>query len=130
MEHTMNVVAIPLFGKRVSARLDCTEEILLVSFHQGRETKREVIRCPEHHPVDRVQQLIIRGVRTLICGGVSERCARLLHGTPIEIIPWVQGDAEDVLQRYLAGEFRQESQQEGGRSCNPLINAFTEHLMR
>ena len=109
-ERSMNVVAIPLFGTRISSRLDCTEAILLVSHDKGRELERDVFVFTEESPIDKVNRLVKMGVTALICGGITNACDKMLRGSDINIFPWIQGEAEDILRQFLRGGFQQNTE--------------------
>ncbi len=100
----MSVVAIPVFEGRVSSRLDCAEQFLLVTRENGRVCKREEIHLLECSPMEIVRFLLHEEVNLLICGGLTEMCERLLRDGGIQVIPWVQGDVEEILARFLQGK--------------------------
>ena len=54
----------------------------------------------------------------LICDGITEFCSNQLANTPIQVIPWVSGEVEEVLANYLAGEFSKEPVKEGEQNEN------------
>jgi predicted Fe-Mo cluster-binding NifX family protein len=97
----MRTVAIPAFVDRVSSRLDCSESVLLIGIEGGKVVRRLETRWAHLNPLERVQLLIREGVDVLICGGLTETCALLLREAGMEVIPWVRGDVEVVLDRYL-----------------------------
>lgn len=95
--------AIPVFENRVSSRLDCSESILLVSIEEGKIIQRQEIHLPHVKPLEKVQLLVHEGVRVLICGGLTEAHSNMLYGSGIKVIPWVRGEIEDVLTRFVRG---------------------------
>lgn len=99
-------IAIPVFGHRVSSRLDCSESILLVSVDDGTILRRQETRWQHLNSLERVQLLLQEGVEVLICGGLTETCARMLQDTGIEVTAWVRGEVEEVLFQYLLGTLR------------------------
>ena len=94
----MLTLAISTFGDRVSARLDCAESILLVTIEDGTVVQRVSINIPASRKRQTLEQL---GVQVLICGGLTSRCIAMLRGSKIKVIPWVQGDVEEVLSHFL-----------------------------
>ncbi|MBL0175608.1 MAG: hypothetical protein IPP94_10150 [Ignavibacteria bacterium] len=95
----MTTIAITTFGNRVSARLDCADCFLLVKVHDGKVLTRTSMHLD---PRGGRQVLEGLGVRVLICGGLTEQCVRMLRGSRIRVIPWVQGDVEEVLTQFIA----------------------------
>jgi len=47
------------------------------------------------------------GVSTIICGGLTETCARELDFLNIQVYPWVSGDADAVIKLFLSGKLPQ-----------------------
>jgi predicted Fe-Mo cluster-binding NifX family protein len=99
-------IAIPVFGNRVSSRLDCSESILLVSVDDRTILRRQETGWQHLNSLERVQLLLQEGVEVLICGGLTETCARMLQETGIEVTSWVRGEVEEVLFQYLHGILR------------------------
>ena len=97
----MLTLAIATFHERVSARLDCSETILLVTINDGEVVQRVSMTIPAN---DKRKTLEHLGVQVLICGGLTSRCVAMLRGSSIRVLPWVQGDVEDVLADFLARE--------------------------
>jgi predicted Fe-Mo cluster-binding NifX family protein len=108
-------IAIPVFGNRVSSRLDCSESILLVSIEEGKVVRREETRWTHVNPLEKVRLLIHEGVNVLICGGLTETCANMLHDTDIEVIPWVRGELEQVLVQFTEGSLRPTTSEQNNR---------------
>jgi predicted Fe-Mo cluster-binding NifX family protein len=54
-------------------------------------------------PFDRVRLLRDQAVDTLICGGMRDRFEDVLRTTGFEVISWVSGPVEDLLDMYLHG---------------------------
>jgi predicted Fe-Mo cluster-binding NifX family protein len=96
-------IAIPVFGNRVSSRLDCSESVLLVNIEEGVILRRQEMRWSHDSTLEKIRCMIQEGVQVLICGGLTETCARMLHDTGLEVIPWVRGEIEDVLRQYMQG---------------------------
>ena len=100
----MNVIAIPIFGKRVSARLDCAERFLLVTLENGVILNRKEIHLLEYSPMEKVLVLIHAGTEVLVCGGLTKSCEEMLRGTGIRVIPWIRGEVDEVLSMLLDGK--------------------------
>ncbi len=96
-------IAIPIFGNRVSSRLDCSESFLLITIDDGTIIERREMRWTSASILERRHVLLEEGVSVLICGGLTDTCAHLLRDSNIEVIPWIRGEVEDVLLRFLRG---------------------------
>jgi len=108
-------IAIPVFGTRVSSRLDCSESVLLVSIENGSIVRREETFWPHFNPLEKVRLLVHEGVNVLICGGLTETCANMLHDTTIEVIPWICGEVEQVLVQFTQGTLQPTTSQPHNR---------------
>ena len=97
-------LAIPFFGNRISNRLDCSENFLFVSIENGIITKCKKIRVVQKKPSALVNILSQLEVDVLICDGITEFYANQLDNAHIQVIPWISGEVEDVIDRYLAGK--------------------------
>jgi predicted Fe-Mo cluster-binding NifX family protein len=51
------------------------------------------------------RKLADRKVDKLICGGIDGFCTRILNGMGIQVIPWVNGDAQQALESFVKGSF-------------------------
>ena len=69
-------IAIPLFGTRVSPRMEYAQEILLVDQENPGEISKERIPIGHWHPLERSDRLVGLGVDVLICGGIGGFPAR------------------------------------------------------
>ncbi|MCA9735705.1 MAG: hypothetical protein H6696_00285 [Deferribacteres bacterium] len=99
----MQRVAIPVFGDRISNRLDCSENVLLVSIENGQVIKRDTCHLAEIDSFSKLGLLANLGIDVLICNGITEFFENRLSDRHIQIIPWISGEAETILEQYLQG---------------------------
>jgi len=116
----MKTIAIPIFGSRISNRLDSSENVLLVAIEDGAIKKRESYYWALANPLEKIDMLRQFGVDVLICDGITEFCSNQLANNPIQVIPWVSGETEEVLAHYLEGKFSNKIlMDEGEQNDNP-----------
>jgi predicted Fe-Mo cluster-binding NifX family protein len=96
-------VAIPLFGDRISSRLDCSECILLVDIDRGRIITRQEMRWAHTNFIEKIHLLHEEDVKVLICGGLTEACSNMLRDAGIGVLPWIRGNVEEVLCKFVNG---------------------------
>jgi predicted Fe-Mo cluster-binding NifX family protein len=96
-------IAVAVYQDRISSRLDCSENILLLTFVQGKIVGRQQMRLLYSDPMDRIRLLVREEVQLVICGGITRTYASMLHDANIEVIPWVQGRVDEVLREFVAG---------------------------
>ncbi|MBC8179771.1 hypothetical protein H8E88_01490 [candidate division KSB1 bacterium] len=100
-------IAIPFFKKRVSNRLDSSENILIVSIKSGAIESRKKIRLIHSEPLMMINILTQLKVNVLLCGGITEYYAKQFTLSRIKVIPWISGELEEVLDLYLQGRLKE-----------------------
>ncbi len=96
-------LAIPIWNERVSPVFDTASRLLLVEVEQGAEVSRQVVEVgADSFPAQRARRLTELQIGVLICGAISRPLASFVSAAGIDLIPWVAGPVEDVLQAYLA----------------------------
>jgi len=96
-------IAIPIWNDYVSSVFDFAHGLLLVDIENGREISREEVSIDVKRPPDRVAKLKEHGVDMLICGAISRVLANMITASGIQVLPYVTGRVNDVLEAYLAG---------------------------
>ncbi|MBN1543276.1 hypothetical protein JW992_14135 [candidate division KSB1 bacterium] len=97
----MTQIAIPVFEDRISNRLDCCEHFLLVTLERGKIKKRESIRLPQQDSLAKLKAMIDLGLDVVICNGITDFYSQRLLEKHIQVIPWISGNVDAVLTRYL-----------------------------
>lgn len=97
------MVAIPVWSDQVSTVFDFARHILLVELDGGTEISRSEHPFQEGPPIFRAKKLSRFDVEVLICGAISCPLARIVASHGIEIIPFISGTVNDVLNAYLTG---------------------------
>lgn len=103
-------IAIPFFSNRVSNRLDCCENFLIVTIEKGKIKSEKKIRLVKNRPALLANILAELKVDVLICGGITEFYTSQFNRTSIQVFPWIVGEVADVLNRYLQGKLINSSQ--------------------
>ena len=99
-------IAMPVFGNRISPRLDCAKKILLVNVE---EAERKVLYSEEKvFQTDGFNESAdffgLNEIDTVICGGISIEMQDALMKNDTRIISWVTGEAYKALDLFLKGE--------------------------
>jgi predicted Fe-Mo cluster-binding NifX family protein len=100
----MKKIALSVFRDRISSRLDAADKILLLTLANKKVKKRETIRIIPSSPLDKIQQIIQLNPDALICGGLTQLCNNKLKNSSISVIPWIKGNANEVLKNFLEGK--------------------------
>lgn len=97
-------VAIPAWADRVSTVFDFARLLLVLDLHRGQEISRIEIPLNENPSILRARKLSALGVQVLICGAISQPLAALVRRSGIEVIPFVTGKIDDVLDAFVTAQ--------------------------
>ncbi|MBD3349744.1 MAG: dinitrogenase iron-molybdenum cofactor biosynthesis protein [Candidatus Eisenbacteria bacterium] len=100
------IVGIPAWGERVSPVLDAAEQlVVLESGTEGRGSGR-VVNLSGLSPWRRVAAIRKAGVEVLICGAVTRPLMESLSAGGVQVVPWVSGRMDEVLEAFAAGRLQ------------------------
>ena len=97
-------VAIPIYNGGVSSVFDFAHRLLLVEIENGKEANRSEVVLESQSLPQRLGQLKSLEVDVLVCGAISRILANLVTASGIQLLPYVTGRINDVLQAYLTGQ--------------------------
>lgn len=97
------IAAIPVWNRRISPVFDTAERVLIARLEGGRIEDRTEALLIDLTPLEKIRLLKSSHVDLVICGGLSRLYSRLLLAERIEVIPWMSGDVEEILQAYCEG---------------------------
>jgi len=100
-------IAIPIYNDNVSNVFDFAHRLLLVEIEDGKEASRSEIALESQSLPQRVGQLKNLEVDVLVCGAISRVLANMVTSSGIQLLPYVTGRVDDVLQAYLNGQLVQ-----------------------
>jgi predicted Fe-Mo cluster-binding NifX family protein len=113
-------VAITVWGNRISPVFDSAQTLLIAEIREDRVVDRK-IQLFQPTMFNRCLKLLEElDVRVLICGALCEGPVRLLESHDVEVIPFVTGEAEKILECYVQGKDLAEFAMPGcghGRCC-------------
>jgi len=90
-------------GETVAPCLEYSATIAIFTIAKGDVVDQLDFPFRSTDPLDRVRLLRDQSVDTVICGGVQDVFADLVRASGIQLISWVSGNVEDLLDRYLTG---------------------------
>jgi len=100
-------IAIPIYNDNVSNVFDFAGKLLLVEIENNKEANRSEILLQDRSLPQRAGQLKGLGVDVLVCGAISQALANMVTASGIQVLAYVTGRADDVLQGYLTGQLVQ-----------------------
>ena len=96
-------IAIPTWNGRVSPVFDAASRLVVVEVGEEGESSRFEADISEHFLPSKAMRLTGLEVDTLICGAISRPLAYMITTAGINLIAWISGQVEDVLQAFLRG---------------------------
>jgi len=88
----------------VSTVLDFADCLLIADCESGTVHGRSTVDLAGTAMAEKVARLRELGIRVLLCGAVSRPLDRMIRAAGIEIIPFLRGRADDVLNAYFSGQ--------------------------
>jgi predicted Fe-Mo cluster-binding NifX family protein len=99
----MATIAIPDWDGRVSPVFDTASKLLVAEVLPGGANSRRTEHLSETLIPQRVSRLRDLGIDVVLCGSISNPLQTMMEGAGIQVIPWLSGPVEDVLNAYLSG---------------------------
>ncbi len=126
-------IAITVWGNRVSPVFDAAAMILLVEIQNGGITSRQFVPFNPAISWRLGEMLKEMGVSVLICGAISEVPANFLSVSGIQLIPFVSGETEKILEALAKGipiipAFSMPGIGKHNRRCRNRQNYFTRQM--
>jgi predicted Fe-Mo cluster-binding NifX family protein len=93
-------VAVTVWEKRVSPVFDASQMLLIAEIENGAIVSKGQIGFDPETPSALIRTLAAMEVTTLICGAVSEQSAIVIETGRIRLIPFIAGEADEVLEVF------------------------------
>jgi predicted Fe-Mo cluster-binding NifX family protein len=100
-------IAIPVWNGVVSSVFDFAHSLLLVDIENGRQMSRSEVSLSPESAAQRASRLKSLGTNVLICGAVSRPLMYMLTASGIDVLPYVTGPVDGILQAYMTGQLGQ-----------------------
>ena len=97
-------VAIPVWNDRISPVFDTAGMLLIIDIENGVERSRFEETIGPALLQRRAARIYELGLDVLLCGAISKQLASLVSAAGISIVPFLTGQAEEILAAYLANE--------------------------
>jgi predicted Fe-Mo cluster-binding NifX family protein len=100
-------IAVPVWNGFVSSVFDFAHRLLLVEIENGKEVNRSEVALESQSLPQRAGRLKSLGVDVLVCGAISQALANMVTASGTQVLPYVTGRVDDVLQAHLNGQLVQ-----------------------
>lgn len=103
-------IAMTVWGNRVSPVFDSAQTILLAEIDANEVVWEQREFIAGQIPTRLARMLVDKGIDTLVCGAISEQPAGIIEAAGINLISFVSGNAQRLLEACAQGistdEFR------------------------
>ena len=96
-------IAVTVWGQRVSPVFDSARTLLIAEINGKVLTASSRIAFDPERPLELLHLLRAQQVVLIICGAVSEGPAAMIEAAGIELVPFIAGDVQQVLEHFLKG---------------------------
>ncbi|MBL1211844.1 MAG: hypothetical protein D8M61_00685 [Ignavibacteriae bacterium] len=100
---------MPVYGSRISPRLDCANHLKVTWVEDGTIKKSETVNLLSGNPLEKFNILTKFKPHVLICDGITNIYKNILEEKEIEVIPWITGETDEVLSKYLSGNLKKQN---------------------
>ena len=97
-------VAIPRMGEAVAPCFEYCATMAIFTISDRAVSDQIDFPLRSREPFDRVRLLRDQDVDAIICGGVQDHYEDALRASGIEVISWVSGSVDDLLQLFVRGQ--------------------------
>jgi predicted Fe-Mo cluster-binding NifX family protein len=109
MNASRKMIAIPLFGDRISPHFGSSSRFLLVIAEKQAILYEKLLSLKESDSMKQARQLVNLGVEEIICGGIQARFKDWLMRQGVVVVDNQKGKVWEVLEE-LIGRSAQEDQ--------------------
>ena len=97
-------MAVPVFEGRVSPRLDCASQMLIVHLQNGKIRDIENCNLKMVKPYQLAGFLLEKGVHKVICYHLCRRDWYTLKANGIDVLPRISGPVDEAISQYTSGQ--------------------------
>ena len=94
-------MALTVWGDRISPVFDGAHMLLVVEIENTKIINRHYEPFYPELPTRLAVRLVEMNVAVLICGAISEMPANIIEAKGIKLIPFITGDAHEVIDAYV-----------------------------
>ncbi len=102
-------IAITVWNNRVAPLFDVAGQIHVVELIQGQIVSQFRAALDSQMPARKAKQLAEMGVKTLVCGAISRSLQLMVTAYGIELIPFINGDLQEVINAWQCGKLRSDA---------------------
>ncbi|MBD3289592.1 hypothetical protein GF337_12375 [candidate division KSB1 bacterium] len=93
-------IALATYGDRIASLFESSDRFVIFDSRSGQIEKPRTLIIRDSSPNTLLHQLKANEAQVLICGAISGCTSQMLEGQGIQVIPWVKGHINDVMEAY------------------------------
>ena len=101
--------AFAIWDNRIAPVFDVARQIHIVESEAGQIVGEATGHFNSDIPAQKALRLAELSINTLICGAISQSLQMMLTGYGIQVIPFVAGELQEIMQAWLSGRLRPNS---------------------
>ena len=98
------IIAMPVWNGRISPVFDSAQKLLITEYSDKQLVRQIEESFIEKIPQKRVQELVDLQVQVLICGAISQCLWQMMVAAGIQVIPFIKGNTDIVLNAFTDGK--------------------------
>lgn len=98
------MVAMPVFQERISPLFDVAKKFVIFKIENGIIKQKLVLDINTESEAVRIDRLKELGVSVIISGAVSCIVSHLICEKGLNLIPWVDGPVDKIIDKYMRDE--------------------------
>jgi predicted Fe-Mo cluster-binding NifX family protein len=119
---------MPRMGEAVAPCFESCTTMAIFTVAESGEVEQVDFPLVSRDPFDRVRLLRDQKVDAVICAGMQETYEGLLQASGLQVISWVSGYVEDLLDLFIRGELLPGTELPMGDGPDLLsLDRMTEH---
>ena len=96
-------IGIAAYHDLVANRIDFADRLKVYEIRDGQPFLEKELALPKINPLYDANAILSSGVEVIICGAINGFFFRMLAGKGLQVIPWIAGDVDSVLKRFMEG---------------------------
>lgn len=126
------IAAFTIWNGRIAPVFDVAGQALLVD-SSAPDSAPSTLQLPQDDAEGRLRFLRQHQVQVVVCGAMTRYTSRFAQGLGIEVLPFIAGDQQEIIDTWLSGNltdnkfsmpgcgrnncFRKQRGRQGGRGC-------------
>ena len=98
----MMKIAFAYWDNRIAPVFDTVRQLHVINVESGQIVSEAQETLSEDLPVRKILRLVEMGIGTLVCGAISKPIYGLVVANGIQVVPFVAGYLNDVIQAWLS----------------------------